>query len=71
MVRRSRCLNCLSQPRGQVQVATQTRLRTRRMLLAESQRRQKADRKKKWADYRLAKEAASGKPMRRVRMKHR
>ena len=35
------------------------------MLREQSQRRVKAERKKRWAEYRLAKEAASGKPMRR------
>jgi hypothetical protein len=35
------------------------------MLREESQRRLKAARQKKWAEYRLAKEAASGRPMRR------
>jgi hypothetical protein len=47
-------------------VAVQIRLPTRRMLREESQRRMKADRKRKWAEYRLARESASGKPMRRV-----
>jgi len=47
-------------------VAAQIRLPTRRKLREESQRRMKAARKKKWAEYRLAKEIASGKPMRRL-----
>ena len=38
------------------------------MLRKQAQRRIKAARKKRWAEYRLAKEAASGKPMRRVRV---
>jgi hypothetical protein len=33
------------------------------MLREQAQRRIKADRKKRWADYRLAREAALGKPM--------
>jgi hypothetical protein len=41
-------------------VAAQIRLPTRRKLREESQRRMKAARKKKWAEYRLAKEIASG-----------
>jgi TniQ len=48
-------------------VAAQIRLPTRRMLREESQRRMKAERKRKWAEYRLAQESATGKPMRRVR----
>jgi hypothetical protein len=47
-------------------VAAQIRFPSRRMLREESQCRMKAARKQKWADYRLAKETASGKPMRRV-----
>jgi hypothetical protein len=39
----------------------------RRMLREEAQCRTKATRKKKWAEYRQAKEATLGKPMRRVR----
>jgi hypothetical protein len=45
-------------------VAAQIRLPSRQMLREQAERRIKADRKKRWADYRLAKEAASGKPMR-------
>ena len=48
-------------------VAAEIRLPTRRMLREESQRRIKAARQKKWAEYRLTKETASGRPMRRVR----
>jgi hypothetical protein len=48
-------------------VAARIKLPSRRMLREESQRRIKAARQKKWAEYRLAKETASGKPMRRVR----
>jgi hypothetical protein len=47
-------------------LAAQIRRPTRRMLQEESQCRMKAARKQKWADYRLAKETASGKPMRRL-----
>ena len=47
-------------------VGAQIRLPTRRKLREESQRRMKAARKEKWAEYRLAKEIASGKPMRRL-----
>ncbi len=47
-------------------VAAQIQLPTRRMLREESQRRVKALRKQKWAEYRLIKETDSGKPMRRV-----
>jgi hypothetical protein len=53
------------------EAAAQIRLPTRRMLREESQRRIIAARKKKWAEYRLAKEAALGKPIRRVRANHR
>lgn len=35
------------------------------MLREQSQRRVQAERKERWAEYRLAKEAALGKPMRR------
>jgi len=52
-------------------VAVQIKLPSRRMLREEAQSRMKADRKKKWAEYRQARESAEGKPMRRVRMKHR
>jgi hypothetical protein len=48
-------------------VAAELRLPTRRMLREESQCRMKADRKKKWAEYRLGQKSATGKPMRRVR----
>jgi hypothetical protein len=48
-------------------IAAQIRLPTRRMLREESQCRLKAARKQKWAEYRLTKERASGRPMRRVR----
>ena len=44
-------------------VAAQIRLPTPGMLREESQRRIKADRKQKWADFRLAKECVTGKPM--------
>ena len=47
-------------------VAAQMRIPTSRKLREESQRRMKAARKKKWAEYRLAKEIASGKLMRRL-----
>jgi hypothetical protein len=47
-------------------VAAQMRLPTRKMLREESQRCAKAARKQKWAEYTLAQESASGKPMRRV-----
>ena len=48
-------------------VASHIQLPSRRMLREESRRRLKAARKKKWAEYRQAKETALGKPMRRVR----
>lgn len=48
-------------------VAAELRLPTRTMLREESQRRMKAARKQKWVAFRLAKESATGKPMRRVR----
>jgi len=48
-------------------VAAQIQLPSRRMLREEAQRRIKVARKKKWAEYRLAKEIVLGKPMRRVR----
>jgi hypothetical protein len=47
-------------------VAAQIRLPTRRMLREEAERRMKAARRQKWAAYRLTKERALGKPMRRV-----
>jgi hypothetical protein len=46
-------------------IAAQIQLPSGEMLRKQAQRRIKADRKKRWAEYRLAKEAASGKPMRR------
>ena len=46
-------------------VAAQIRLPSRRMLREEARRRIKAARKKKWAEYRQARETALGKPMRR------
>ena len=48
-------------------VAAHIALPSRKMLREESQRRIIAATKKKWAEYRLAKEAALGKPIRRVR----
>jgi len=48
-------------------VAAQIQLPSRGMLREEVRRRIKADKKKRWAEYRRAREAASGKPMRRVR----
>ena len=48
-------------------VAAQLQLPSRRMLRERVRRRIKANRKKKWAEYRQAKETALGKPMRRVR----
>jgi len=48
-------------------VAAQIQLPSRRMLREEAQRRIKVARKKKWAEYRLAREISLGKPMRRVR----
>jgi len=47
------------------EVAAQIQLPSRRMLREEAQRRIQADRRKKWAEYRLARETSSGKPMRR------
>ena len=46
-------------------VAAQIQLPSRRMLREQAQRRIKAARKKKWAEYRAARETALGKPMRR------
>src|SRR5262245_41013607 len=43
-------------------VAAQIRFPARRMLREESQRSIRAARKKKWAEFRLAKESTSGKP---------
>jgi hypothetical protein len=48
-------------------VALQIQLPSRRMLKQQAQCRIVAARKKQWAEYRQAKEAALGKPMRRVR----
>jgi hypothetical protein len=48
-------------------LAAQIQIPSRRMLREAAQRRIVAARKKKWAEYRRAKEAALGKPMRRVR----
>ena len=48
-------------------VAAQIQLPSRGMLREAAQRRIVAGRKKQWAEYRQAKEAALGKPMRRVR----
>ena len=48
-------------------VAAQIQLPSRRMLREDAERRIKDARKKKWAEYRLAREASSGNPMRRVR----
>jgi hypothetical protein len=48
-------------------VESHIQLPSRRMLREESRRRLKAARKKRWAEYRLARETSSGKPMRRVR----
>src|SRR5437763_1309244 len=47
-------------------VAAQIQLPARGMRQEVSQRRMKAARKQKWAEYRLVKESASGKPMRRL-----
>src|SRR5262249_51134988 len=44
-------------------VAAQITLPSPRMLREESQRRIKAARQKKWAEYKLAKETALGRPM--------
>jgi len=52
-------------------VATQIQIPSRRMLREAAQRRIVADRKKKWAEYRQAKETALGKPMRRLRTNRR
>ncbi len=48
-------------------VAARIQLPSSRMLREQARRRVKAARKKRWAEYRQAKEAALGKPMRRVR----
>jgi hypothetical protein len=52
-------------------VATQIQIPSRRMLREAAQRRIVADRKKKWAECRQAKETALGKPMRRLRTNRR
>jgi hypothetical protein len=49
------------------EVAAQIRIPNRTILREAAKRRILADRKKRWAKYRLAKEAALGKPLRRVR----
>jgi hypothetical protein len=48
-------------------VAAQIQLPSSRMLREEAERRIKDARKKKWAEYRLARETSSGEPMRRQR----
>ncbi len=48
-------------------VAAQLQLPSRRMLREQARRRIVAARKKRWAEYRQAKETALGKPMRQVR----
>jgi hypothetical protein len=48
-------------------LATQVQIPTRRMLREAAQRRIVAARKRKWAEYRQAKEAALARPIRRVR----
>jgi hypothetical protein len=48
-------------------VAAQIQLPSRRMLREEAARQIKDARKKQWAEYRLARETSSGKPMRRQR----
>jgi hypothetical protein len=51
----------------QKDVAARIQLPSREMLREAAQRRIVAARKKQWAEYRQAREAALGKPMRRVR----
>lgn len=51
-------------------VAAQIQIPSRRMLREQAQCRIVDARRKQWAEYRRAKEAASGKPMRRVRAYH-
>ena len=51
-------------------VAAQIQIPSRRMLREHAQRRAEALRKQRWAEYRLARETALGKPVRRVRLKH-
>jgi hypothetical protein len=48
-------------------VAAQIELPSRRMLREQARRRLQAARKKRWAEFRLARETSSGKPMRRQR----
>ena len=48
-------------------VAAHIQIPSRRLLREHAQRRIVADRKKQWEEYRQAREAALGKPMRRVR----
>jgi hypothetical protein len=48
-------------------VAAQIKLPSRRMLREQAQRRIEAAHKKKWEEYRAARETALGKPMRRAR----
>ena len=48
-------------------VAAQIQLPSRRMLREQAQRRIEAAQKKKWEEYRVARETALGKPMRRAR----
>jgi hypothetical protein len=52
-------------------LAAQLQFPTRKMMREEAQRRIEAARKKWWAEYRLAKERALGRPMRRVRANRR
>jgi hypothetical protein len=49
------------------EVAAQIQLPSRRMLREQAQRRIEAAQKKKWEEYRVARETALGKPMRRAR----
>jgi hypothetical protein len=46
-------------------IAAQIQIPSRRLLVENAQQRTIADRKKRWADYRLAQETATGKAMRR------
>ena len=48
-------------------IAAQIQIPSRRMLREVAERRIVADRKTRWAEYRLTREAALGRPMRRVR----
>jgi hypothetical protein len=52
-------------------VVAQIQIPSRRMLKDHAQRRAEAVRKQRWAEYRQARETASGIPIRRVRVKHR